>query len=163
MTAIERIFEYCSLEQEPLSETSCDRRPPRGWPFNGSITFDNVSMCYSTSPESPCALRHVSFTIEAGEKVGVVGRTGAGKSSLIQALFRMSPIVTGRIMIDDIDTATISLNALRQCMSVIPQEPVLFTGSLRRNLDEFDNYSDAEVWMALEQVSASFYRKKHDF
>jgi ATP-binding cassette subfamily C (CFTR/MRP) protein 4 len=156
MTAVERILEYCSLDQEPLTEMPSDHSPEKRWPSNGRITFENVSMRHSPCEESPLSLRHISFTIEAGENVGIVGRTGAGKTSLIQTLFRMSSLVEGRIIIDDIDITTVRLDHLRRGISIIPQEPVLFTGSLRSNLDEFRCYSDAEVWHALEQVSISF-------
>jgi ABC-type multidrug transport system fused ATPase/permease subunit len=116
MTAVERILEYCSLDQEPLTQVPSDLRPPRNWPSNGRITFENVSMCHSPDGQSPLALRHVSFTIEAAEIVGIVGRTGAGKSSLIQTLFRMGFLVDGRIIVDGIDIATVALDDVRRCI-----------------------------------------------
>ena len=152
MTSVERVLEYCSLEQEPPAQVSLDRRPPTNWPSQGQIVFNNVSMCHSTDEHSPLALRHISLTIEAGEKVGIVGRTGAGKSSLIQTLFRMGTLIDGRITIDNIDISTVGLDDVRQKISIIPQDPVLFTGTMRSNLDQFGDYSDAEIWTALEQV-----------
>ncbi len=152
MTSVERVLEYCSLEQEPPAQVSSDRRPPANWPSEGRITFDNVSMCHSTDEHSPFALRHISMTIESAEKVGIVGRTGAGKSSLIQTLFRMGTLVDGQIKIDNIDIASIGLDDVRSRISIIPQEPVLFMGTMRNNLDPFDEYSDTEIWLALEQV-----------
>jgi ATP-binding cassette subfamily C (CFTR/MRP) protein 4 len=152
MTAVERVLEYCSLEQDPPAQVSPDRRPPSSWPSQGRIVFDNVSMCHSTDEHSPLALRHISMTIESREKVGIVGRTGAGKSSLIQTLFRMGTLVDGKIEIDNVDIASVGLKDIRSRISVIPQDPVLFTGTIRSNLDPFDDYSDAEKWVALEQV-----------
>jgi ATP-binding cassette subfamily C (CFTR/MRP) protein 4 len=109
-------------------------------------------MCHSTDEHSALALHHISLMIEAGEKVGIVGRTGAGKSSLIQTLFRMGILTDGQIIIDGIDISTIGLDDIRQKISIIPQDPILFTGTMRTNLDPFDDYSDVEIWLALEQV-----------
>jgi ABC-type multidrug transport system fused ATPase/permease subunit len=145
MTAVERVLEYCSLDQEPPAQVSPDRRPPSSWPSCGRIVFDNVSMCHSTDIHSPLALHHISITIESAEKMGIVGRTGAGKSSLIQTLFRMGTLVDGQIKIDNIDIASIGLDDVRIRISIIPQDPILFTGTMRSNLDPFDDYSDAEI------------------
>jgi len=153
MTSIERILEYCSLEQEPPAQLPSNHQPPINWPTHGRIVFDDVSMTHSNHPNSPLALRHISLVINSGEKIGIVGRTGAGKSSFIQSLFRMGTLVHGHIIIDDIDIATIGLDDVRHRMSIIPQDPVLFTGTMRTNLDQFGRYSDTEIWNALEQVS----------
>lgn len=155
MTAVERVLEYCSLEQEPPAQVPSNRRPPSTWPLQGRIVFDDVSMSHSMSEHSSLALRDISMNIESGEKIGVVGRTGAGKSSLIQILFRMGNLIKGRIKIDDIDIASVGLNDVRSRISIIPQDPVLFTGTMRYNLDPFDEYSDADIWLALEQVFRS--------
>ena len=152
MTAVERVLEYCSLEQEPPAQVPSNRRPPSTWPSQGRIVFDDVSMSHSSGRDAALALHHISMTIASGEKVGVVGRTGAGKSSLIQTLFRMGNLVTGQIKIDDIDIVSIGLDDVRSRISIIPQDPVLFTGTMRNNLDPFDEYSDADIWIALEQV-----------
>lgn len=152
MTAVERVLEYSSLEQEPPAQVPSNRRPPSTWPSQGRIVFDDVSMSHSTDVHAALALHHISMTIASGEKVGVVGRTGAGKSSLIQTLFRMGNLVTGQIKIDDIDIVSIGLDDVRSRISIIPQDPVLFTGTMRNNLDPFDEYSDADIWLALEQV-----------
>ncbi|CAF3009520.1 unnamed protein product [Rotaria sp. Silwood2] len=152
MTSVERVLEYCSLEQEPPAQVPPNRRPPSNWPSHGRIVFDNVSMSHSSDNQSLLALRQISMTIEAGEKVGIVGRTGAGKSSLIQTLFRMGTLVNGQIKIDNIDIALIGLDDVRRHISIIPQDPVLFTGTMRSNLDPFSEYSDAEIWRVLEQV-----------
>lgn len=152
MTSVERVLEYCSLEQEPPAQVPSSRRPPPNWPSHGQIVFNNVSMSHSSDNKTSLALRHISMTIRAGEKVGIVGRTGAGKSSLIQTLFRMGSLVDGSIKIDSIDIASMGLDDLRRRISIIPQDPVLFTGTMRSNLDQFNEYSDAEIWCALEQV-----------
>ncbi len=94
-------------------------------------------MRHSTDVDAPLALRHISMTIESAEKVGIVGRTGAGKSSFIQTLFRMGTLVEGQIKIDNIDIASVGLDDVRSRMSIIPQDPVLFTSTMRSNLDPF--------------------------
>ncbi|CAF0805769.1 unnamed protein product [Adineta ricciae] len=149
MTSVERILDYCSLQQE---QSSLKSSPPSNWPQHGRIIFNNVSMSHSSQPHAPLALHNISFTIEPAQKIGIVGRTGSGKSSLIQTLFRMATLVDGHIIIDDIDITTLPLDRLRQRLSIIPQDPVLFTGTIRSNLDQFGRYSDAEIWNALEQV-----------
>jgi ATP-binding cassette subfamily C (CFTR/MRP) protein 4 len=156
MTAVERVLEYCSLDQEPPAQVSPKNRPPMNWPSQGQIIFDNVSMSYTNDQHSPLALRNISFIIEGGEKIGIVGRTGAGKSSLIQILFRMGTFIDGRIEIDNIDIAMIGLDDVRSRISIIPQDPVLFTGTIRNNLDQFNNYSDEQIWNALEEVCQYF-------
>jgi ATP-binding cassette subfamily C (CFTR/MRP) protein 1 len=152
MTSVERVLDYCSLDQEPPAQVPQDLRPPPSWPSHGQIVFDNVSMRHSTPTHLPPDLHHISMTIRAGEKVGIVGRTGAGKSSLIQTLFRMGTLVGGQIKIDNIDIASVGLVDVRRRISIIPQDPVLFTGTMRSNLDPFMDYSDEEIWHALEQV-----------
>ncbi|XP_046823149.1 probable multidrug resistance-associated protein lethal(2)03659 isoform X2 [Vespa crabro] len=149
MTSVERILEYSKIEGEPPLESTPDKKPPENWPQQGKIEFKGVSMRYSLL-ESP-VLMDLTFFIKPKEKVGIVGRTGAGKSSLISALFRFAEI-DGPILIDGIDTSTIGLHDLRSIMSIIPQEPFLFSGTLRRNLDPFDNYQDNLLWQALEEV-----------
>jgi ATP-binding cassette subfamily C (CFTR/MRP) protein 4 len=149
MTAVERVLEYCALDQEPSSP---EKRPPTNWPTEGQIRFRNVSMSYTDENDAALALRKITFMIEGGEKIGIVGRTGAGKSSLIQVLFRMGTLVHGQIEIDQLDIETIGLNDLRSRISIIPQDPVLFTGSIRNNLDPFHFYSDEQIWNALEGV-----------
>ncbi|CAN0272779.1 unnamed protein product [Discosporangium mesarthrocarpum] len=125
-----------------------------GWPWEGQIEFkDGVTMRYR--PDTELVLKGVSLTIRPGEKLGIVGRTGSGKSTLMQVLFRMVDAEGGTIAIDGIDTKTIGLSALRSRLTIIPQEPVLFSGTLRSNLDPFEAYSDEEVWDALDQASLS--------
>jgi ATP-binding cassette subfamily C (CFTR/MRP) protein 4 len=152
MTSVERILEYCSLDQEPPAQVPPKHRPPSDWPSQGEIIFKNVSMSYLKDDNASIVLRNITLKIASGEKIGIVGRTGAGKSSLIQILFRMGILINGQIEIDNIDIATIGLDDLRSRISIIPQDPVLFTGTIRNNLDQFNNYSDHQIWNTLEEV-----------
>uniref|UniRef100_A0AAY4E1J1 Multidrug resistance-associated protein 4 n=1 Tax=Denticeps clupeoides TaxID=299321 RepID=A0AAY4E1J1_9TELE len=147
MTSVERVVEYTELENEAAWETQ--KRPPPDWPSQGLITFDRVNFSYS--PDGPVVLKNMKATFRPREKVGIVGRTGAGKSSLISALFRLAE-PEGRIYVDSILTSELGLHDLRQKMSIIPQDPVLFTGSMRKNLDPFSQHSDEDLWSALEEV-----------
>ncbi|GAB0093529.1 probable multidrug resistance-associated protein lethal(2)03659 [Sergentomyia squamirostris] len=149
MTSVERVLEYADLPPEPSLETEPKHRPHKVWPSEGEIAFKNLSLRYSD--DSDLVLKELNFEIRAGEKVGIVGRTGAGKSSLIQALFRLAPI-EGKIEIDGIDTQNLGLHDLRSKISIIPQDPILFSGSLRANLDPFEERKDADIWKALEGV-----------
>ena len=159
MTAVERVLEYCALDQEATDHVLPKYRLPENWPLKGQILFQNVSMKYFNDEHSPFALRNLTFNIEECEKIGIVGRTGAGKSSLIQVLFRLGTLVDGKIEIDNIDIAKIGLDDLRSRISIIPQDPILFTGTIRNNLDQFNQYSDEQIWKALEEVclKTNFY------
>jgi ABC-type multidrug transport system fused ATPase/permease subunit len=126
-------------EHEPVKETET----PEIWPSRGKIAFDGVVMPYL--PGKPPVLKGVTFSVYDGEKIGVVGRTGAGKSSLIVALYRLAEISKGTIHVDDIDCSTVKLKKLRRSMAIIPQEPVMFSGTIRSNLDPFDEYGDDEL------------------
>ena len=152
MTSVERVLEFCVLDQEPLPPKN---RPPMDWPKHGEILFRNVSMAYSDIDHTTLALHNITLRIAGGEKIGIVGRTGAGKSSFIQILFRMGILVEGQIEIDHIDIGTIGLDDLRSRISIIPQDPVLFTGTIPDNLDQFHLYSDQQIWNALEEVRRS--------
>nr|XP_035935992.1 multidrug resistance-associated protein 4 isoform X4 [Halichoerus grypus] len=147
MISVERVMEYTDLEKEAPWEYQ--KRPPPSWPQEGTIVFDNVNFSYSL--DGPLVLKHLTALIKSREKVGIVGRTGAGKSSLISALFRLSE-PEGKIWIDKILTTEIGLHDLRKKMSIIPQEPVLFTGTMRKNLDPFNEHTDEELWNAIAEV-----------
>ncbi|XP_012058527.1 PREDICTED: LOW QUALITY PROTEIN: probable multidrug resistance-associated protein lethal(2)03659 [Atta cephalotes] len=149
MTSVERILEYNKVDSEPPLESAPNKKPKPEWPQEGKIEFKNVFLRYA--PLEPPVLKNLNFIIFPREKIGIVGRTGAGKSSLIQALFRLSDM-DGLIEIDEVDTNQIGLHDLRSKISIIPQEPFLFSGSLRRNLDPFDSYMDEPLWRALEEV-----------
>ncbi|XP_068446641.1 ATP-binding cassette sub-family C member 4-like isoform X2 [Clinocottus analis] len=147
MTSVERVVEYTELESEAPWETQ--KRPPPDWPNKGQVTFDRVSFSYSA--DGPVVLQNMTAMFRSRDKVGIVGRTGAGKSSLVSALFRLAE-PQGKIYIDGVLTSEIGLHDLRQKMSIIPQDPVLFTGSMRKNLDPFSQHSDEDLWRALEGV-----------
>ncbi|XP_012537913.1 multidrug resistance-associated protein 4 isoform X2 [Monomorium pharaonis] len=149
MTSVERIMQFTELEKEGPFESNPTDKPSSNWPSKGEIKFDRIYLRYS-DPDPP-VLKSLSFNIEPGMKIGIAGRTGAGKSSLIAALFRMVKI-DGAIYIDHIDTKKIGLHDLRSKISIIPQEPMLFSATLRDNLDPFHKFHDANLWSALEEV-----------
>lgn len=146
MTSVERIVEYTQVIPEAVDDGI---KPSNAWPENGKIEFRHVSLKYSK--EDARVLKDLNFTIAAMEKTGIVGRTGAGKSSLITTLFRLANF-EGEILIDEIATDRINLHSLRSKIAIIPQEPVLFSRTLRKNLDPFDEYNDEHLWAALEEV-----------
>nr|AKC34056.1 ABCC3 protein [Spodoptera litura] len=148
LTSVERILEYTRIDTEPDLFQGKVEMPPN-WPYQGRIVFQNVSLRYA--PNEQPVLKNLNIVIESGNKIGIVGRTGAGKSSLISALFRFA-YLDGLISIDGLDTSLISRQGLRSKISIIPQEPILFSATIRYNLDPFDIYSDDDLWRALEQV-----------
>ncbi|XP_023229457.1 multidrug resistance-associated protein 4-like [Centruroides sculpturatus] len=149
MNSVKRILNYTKLKSEASYESSLDKQPPPDWPQKGEIHFDNVSLQYSKDKNT--VLKHLTFRIYSGEKIGIVGRTGAGKTSIIASLFRMTE-PTGTITIDGVDVKDIGLRDLRSKISIIPQDPMLFTGPLRRNIDPFNEYSEENLWQAVEEV-----------
>ena len=150
MTSVERVVTYTQIEPEPGYQIQS--QPSREWPDRGEIQFRDISLVYYQG--GPEVLKSLSFSVNAQEKVAIAGRTGAGKSSIVAALFRM-PQPTGEIIIDDVSINSICLQSSRQAISVITQDPTLFTGLLRMNLDPFAEYEDIELWDALEQASLS--------
>nr|XP_036672391.1 multidrug resistance-associated protein 1 isoform X20 [Drosophila suzukii] len=148
IVSVERIKEYGETKQEAAWELEQDKSKPKNWPQEGRVEFQNFQVRYREGLD--LVLRGVSFDIKGGEKVGIVGRTGAGKSSLTLALFRIIEAAGGRISIDGVDIATMGLHMLRSRLTIIPQDPVLFSGSLRINLDPFEIKTDDEIWKALE-------------
>lgn len=161
MTSTQRVIEYVNVPQEtnvlPVNKNKeihykdiNDEPLPDNWPRTGSIVFDNVWMQYR---DNPPVLTGLNCSIKGGERVGVCGRTGAGKSSIMMTLFRIVDLMKGRILFDNVDISNIPLLTLRKHLAIIPQDPVLFTGSVRFQLDPFSQYSDAEVWKVLENVN----------
>ncbi|KAJ9691132.1 hypothetical protein PVL29_013349 [Vitis rotundifolia] len=149
LNSVERVGTYIELPSEaPLVIES--NRPPPAWPSSGSIKFEDVVLRYR--PELPPVLHGLSFTISPSDKVGIVGRTGAGKSSMLNALFRIVELERGRILIDDCDISKFGLRDLRTVLGIIPQSPVLFSGTVRFNLDPFNEHNDADLWEALERA-----------
>ncbi|GFS27777.1 multidrug resistance-associated protein 4 [Elysia marginata] len=148
MISVERVLQYTRLPIEADLESKPGQKPPDTWPSSGSLQAKGVSLRYS--PSAPFVLKDINFQIQGGEKIGIVGRTGAGKSSLITALFRLVES-EGELTIDGVSIHSVGLHDLRKVISIIPQDPVLFTGSVRRNLDPFDEYSDSQLWGVLEE------------
>jgi ATP-binding cassette subfamily C (CFTR/MRP) protein 1 len=140
------VLEYATLPSE-APEIISRNRPPISWPSQGAVSFDNYSMRYR--PELELVLKNVKLSIKPHEKVGVVGRTGGGKSSLTLALFRIVEAAAGHISIDDLNTSTIGLMDLRRRLAIIPQDAALFEGTVRDNLDPGHVHDDTELWSAL--------------
>ncbi|XP_017271649.1 canalicular multispecific organic anion transporter 2 isoform X1 [Kryptolebias marmoratus] len=147
IVAVERVKEYSETKPEAPWEVE-DKKPPPEWPMKGNVEFHNYSVRYREGLD--LVLKNLTLNVTGGEKIGIVGRTGAGKSSMTLCLFRLLEAAAGEIAIDDVKIAEIGLHDLRSKLTIIPQEPVLFSGTLRMNLDPFDSYSDDEVWKALE-------------
>ncbi|GAB1214384.1 hypothetical protein ATERTT37_003546 [Aspergillus terreus] len=146
MTATERVLEYSNIEIEDQD----GYEPPAAWPLRGRVEVEDLVVGYA--PDLPPVLNGLSFTLEHNQRVGVVGRTGAGKSSLTLALFRFLEARAGRIVVDGLDVSKMNLQALRSRLAIIPQDPVLFSGTVRSNLDPFHEYTDLELYNALERV-----------
>ena len=147
MTSAERVMTYTNLDPEPGYNVTAEPHEP--WPSEGTLHVKDLSLFYING--GPQVLKNISISIKAKEKVGVAGRTGAGKSSMVAALFRM-PDHQGKVYIDGIDIGALNLQAARRAMAVITQDPVLFGGSLRKNLDPFSRFTDVDLWAALEEV-----------
>ncbi|KAL9955983.1 hypothetical protein ACROYT_G037394 [Oculina patagonica] len=147
MTSVERVMAITQLESEPGYKTVKTR--PEHWPTNGEIQFTGVSLRYY--PEGPRALNNLNWNVTGQSKIGIVGRTGAGKSSIIAAILRM-PEAEGKITIDGVELKNLNIQESRKCISVLNQSPVVFSGSLRKNLDPLGRHSDVELWEVLEAV-----------
>lgn len=165
--SVERIMQFMQIPQEPPKILE-DKRPPSSWPSKGRIEFQalkviNNSPPYVTPfhslnqlthcslqvryrPNAPLVLNGITCTFKEGTRVGVVGRTGSGKTTLLSALFRLVEPTSGEVLIDGLNICSIGLKDLRMKLSIIPQEPILFRGSVRTNLDPLDQFSDDEIW-----------------
>lgn len=148
MNAVERIEYYGKRLEEEAPEHTVE--VPAAWPEKGEITFDGVEMRYRAG--LPLVLRGLDMRVAGGERIGIVGRTGAGKSSIMSALFRLVELSAGHIYIDGRDISTLGLHDLRSRLSIIPQDPTLFRGTVRSNLDPFGEHTDLELWSALRQA-----------
>jgi len=146
MNSTERVVEYTRIETERQDGVV----PPAHWPSQGRVEVTDLVVSYA--PDLPPVLKGISFTVEPRQRLGVVGRTGAGKSSLTLALFQFIRASEGKILIDGLDTLKITLHDLRSRMAIIPQDPVLFSGTVRTNLDAFGEHTDEELREALERV-----------
>ncbi|KAH7286024.1 hypothetical protein KP509_33G055800 [Ceratopteris richardii] len=148
IVSVERINQYLWLPSEAPAIVE-GSRPPKEWPTKGTIILEDLKIRYQ--PTSPLVLCGITCTFEGGKRVGVVGRTGSGKTTLISALFRLVEPAGGRIIIDDVDITSIGLHDLRSRLGIIPQEPTLFRGTVRSNLDPLNQYSDDALWKTLDR------------
>lgn len=151
MIAVERVKQYLNLQAEPNYDGTQDA--PFSWPHQGVIKFKNVYMSYRENLVP--ALNGISFETSSYERVGIVGRTGAGKSSIINALLRVSEMMRGQILVDNVDIQTMPLYELRNRIAIVSQEPFLFSGTVRENLDPRQSYLDSEIWNAISHCLTS--------
>jgi ABC-type multidrug transport system fused ATPase/permease subunit len=157
MTSLERVRSFAELPQEASIFHESKQAIPPDWPRFGEIRFESVKARYAEN--RPLVLRGLDFSVSAGSKVGIVGRTGSGKSTIFQALYRFIELEDGRILIDGIDIASVPLDRLRRALAIIPQDPTLFIGTIRSNLDRYKEHSDQRLWEVLEQTClATFVR-----
>ncbi|XP_042482780.1 ABC transporter C family member 3-like [Macadamia integrifolia] len=157
--SVERILQYAFIPSEPplLIE---ENRPGRDWPSQGKIDIIDLQVRYA--PHLPLVLQGITCTFHEGMKIGIVGRTGSGKSTLVHVLFRMLEPAAGQILIDDINISKIGLHDLRSRMSIIPQDPIIFEGTLRSNLDPLEEYTDEQIWEALDRCQLGDEVRKNE-
>ena len=158
MNATERVHYYgTELDEEaPLHQQI---EAPASWPEHGRVEFTNAKMRYRAG--LPLVLKGLTMTVQGGERIGIIGRTGAGKSSIMSALFRLTELSEGTIKIDNINISTIGLQALRSRLTIIPQDPALFKGTVRSNLDPFNEHNDLELWSALRKAYLTGHDEDH--
>jgi ABC-type multidrug transport system fused ATPase/permease subunit len=147
MNGVERLLFYAEELEQEAPPVIPENRPASSWPSKGEIDLNALEVRYR--PDLPPVLCGISVHVNAGERVGIVGRTGAGKSTIMTSLFRLVEASSGSIVIDGVDIAKIGLHDLRSKLSIIPQDPILFSGTVRYNLDPFNEFSDADVWDCL--------------
>ncbi|KAI3703062.1 hypothetical protein L6452_28817 [Arctium lappa] len=158
--SVERIFQYSSIPSEPPLVIESNR-PDDQWPSQGEVDIRHLQVRYA--PHMPLVLRGLTCTFNGGKKTGIVGRTGSGKSTLIQTLFRLVEPAAGQIMIDGINISTIGLHDLRSKLSIIPQDPTMFEGTIRSNMDPLEEYTDDKIWEALDKCQlGDEVRKKEE-
>ncbi|CAG8467253.1 3846_t:CDS:2, partial [Scutellospora calospora] len=148
LNAVERVYEFSEIPQE--APAIIEPRPPAHWPHSGAITIQNLEVKYA--PDLEPVLHHISFHVEGQEKIGLVGRTGSGKSTITLALFRFVEPSDGKILVDGIDISSVGVEDLRSRITIIPQDPILFTGTIRSNLDAFSQYEDSDILESLIRV-----------
>ena len=147
----QRVF---NLHNAPQEKIKGEVGSPKEWPSKGELEFRNVCLRYR--PACDLSLRDVSFKAKAGEKIGIVGRTGAGKSTMLMALTRIVELDSGKILIDGQDIAKVDLKALRSSITIIPQDPTLFTGTLRFNIDPFNEHTDERIKELLNKAHLDY-------
>jgi ABC-type multidrug transport system fused ATPase/permease subunit len=153
MTSMERVKSYSRVAQE--QSVVRIGTVPSDWPSAGEVRFESVGLRYAE--HLPLVLKGLSFEVNGGSKAGIIGRTGSGKSTLFQALYRFTELESGRILIDGVDIATVPLARLRKALAIIPQDPTLFMGTLRANLDRYNEFSDLELWRVLDRTSLGHF------
>ncbi|KAK0469912.1 ABC transporter, partial [Desarmillaria tabescens] len=149
MNSVERVVHYATEIEQEAPHVLPNSKVPESWPSVGHIELKDVVLSYRTG--LPAVLKGITMTVKAGEKIGIVGRTGAGKSSIMTALYRLVELSSGSIHIDGVDISTVGLTELRKSLSIIPQDALLFSGTLRSNLDPFNSHDDARLWDALKR------------
>lgn len=155
MISVERILQFTNIPSEaPLVIEEC--RPEPEWPTDGTIELEDLHVQYN--PSLPMVLKGITCTFPGNKKIGVVGRTGSGKSTLIQALFRVVEPSGGRILIDGVDISKMGLQDLRSRLGIIPQDPTLFQGTVRTNLDPLQEHSDPDIWEVGTKIFSLFIR-----
>ncbi|CAI4955663.1 ATV_HP_G0130820.mRNA.1.CDS.1 [Saccharomyces cerevisiae] len=152
MNSAERLVTYATELPLEASYRKPEMTPPESWPSMGEIIFENVDFAYR--PSLPIVLKNLNLNIKSGEKIGICGRTGAGKSTIMSALYRLNELTAGKILIDNVDISQLGLFDLRRKLAIIPQDPVLFRGTIRKNLDPFNERTDDELWDALVRGGA---------
>lgn len=152
MNSAERLVTYATELPQEADYKRSEFTPRETWPEKGEIVFENVHFAYR--PGLPNVLHGLNMRIKSGEKIGICGRTGAGKSTIMSALFRINELSSGKILIDDVDVSNLGLYDLRRNLAIIPQDPVLFKGTIRKNLDPFNQHSDHSLWTALVRSGA---------
>ncbi|CAG9817751.1 unnamed protein product [Phaedon cochleariae] len=145
MTSVERVLEYTNLNPEEKTGLEISE-----WPHKGEINYVNVNLSYEENDEK--VLKNINFTVKSKQKIGIIGRTGAGKSSIISTLFRLYNF-DGQIYIDDVETKTLSLTFLRRHISIIPQDPITFSGTVRQNIDPLDEFTDDDIWKTIQKLN----------
>ncbi|XP_050216934.1 ABC transporter C family member 3-like [Mercurialis annua] len=146
--SVERILQYMSIPSEPPLVLD-ENRPDSSWPSHGEVLIDNLQVRYA--PHMPLVLQGITCTFQGGKRTGIVGRTGSGKSTLVQTLFRIVDPAAGQIVIDGINISSIGLHDLRSKLSIIPQDPTMFEGTIKSNLDPLEEYTDEQIWEALDK------------
>ncbi|KAI0693122.1 ABC transporter [Cytidiella melzeri] len=149
MNSVERVVHYATALEQEMPHLLPEKKPQGKWPSVGKVEMNGVVLKYR--PELPDVLKELTMTVNPGEKIGVVGRTGAGKSSIMSALYRLVELTAGSIVIDGVDISTVGLTDLRRGLAIIPQDPILFSGTLRTNLDPFGVHDDLRLWDALKR------------
>ncbi len=161
MVAYSRCREYMTIESEIMIKPDASQvEKEKDWPSVGKIEFVDFSVKYR--PDTPLVLKDISFTVEPKKKVGIVGRTGSGKSTLGISLFRILEAFSGKILIDAKDITDISLRKLRSSMTIIPQDPILFKGTLKFNLDPLETKSDQEIESIMKEIGIWYLAKEHE-